>query len=104
FLYHYNFFSCAIDKMELNFREKYGKRNTWKSPSRPEVHNLSTRNERCKCSYGKGMENMPGIQVVDVFSGYDIDFTIPVSVQFVELAELIDLLVRKVGEIPLNEF
>ena len=92
-LSHLDLLTYSIDKMEAALWPKNGEWYTRESASCAEIQNLSPVARRDKLTYRQRVENMMYINIVDVFSGNDIDLTVPVGIEVAEIGQLLSLAV-----------
>ena len=90
-----DFLTDTVHQMEMAVGEHDGEGDSRKSASRPQIHNLSAGFETSEFGNSQGMQYMMFIQIVDVFPGNDIDFSIPIMIEHIQLTELFCLFFRK---------
>ncbi|TND03205.1 MAG: hypothetical protein FD123_3988 [Bacteroidetes bacterium] len=88
FFHHFDLFADGIDQVKMRLREKYGQRYAWKSPARAEVHHFFARAERMYFGDSQGMQDVPFVQLVDIFPGNHVDLRIPVRIKIAQRGKL----------------
>ena len=88
---HGDFFADGINQGKVAFREKDGQRDAWEATPGTNIQKRGSRQEPDNFCNGQRMEHVSDIQFIDVFSGDDVDFCIPVTVQSFQCVKLTDL-------------
>lgn len=89
-----DFLANAVDEMEAALRIEYCERDAGETASGAEVENCGAVAERFeKARYGEGVKYVVAVEVVDIFTGYDVDFFVPERVERAEHVVLFNLVV-----------
>ena len=98
-LSHTDFLACAVYEFELAFREEDGQRNTRESATSAKVQNLSAWSEVDHLGDGQRVENMVLVQIVDVLARYNVNLSVPLTIERIKSIKLSLLFLRQLGEI-----
>ncbi len=89
----------AVDEVKMYVGVHDGKWYTGKPAAASEVHDAAARHEANEPGYGKRVQDMVLVEVVDILAGDDVDPGVPVTIECVQLTKLCNLQWREAGEI-----
>ena len=89
--------------MKLDFGKENGERYAGKTAAGADVHHVSAGTEADDFGNAQGVEHVMRVEIVDVLAGDDVDLRIPVTVEGVELGEVLDLLGGELGEVASDD-
>ncbi len=72
----------GVNQGEFNVREEYGKRYSRESSASADINDGCARREPDETGNGEGVKQVVNLEVVDILSGNDIDFVVPLPVYF----------------------
>ena len=104
FLRHADLLTRTVDEFELALGEEDGQGNAWETAARAEVEDACAWTKADDLGNGQGVEYVVLVKLVDVLTRDDVDLRVPVTVEGVELFELLTLRVCQFREITEDEF
>ena len=99
FLCHPDFLARAVDQLELAAWKQNGQGDSREAATRAEIKDTGARLETDDLGYRHRVEHVMLVEMVDVFSGDDIDLVVPVAIEGIERLYLTALLRRQVLEV-----
>ena len=92
FLSDTDFLSCTVDELELAVWEEYGQWDAWETTACAKVEYSGAFAETDDLGDGHRMKYMVLVEIVDILSGDDVDFVIPIAIEGIEGFYLLMLL------------
>ena len=83
-LSHANFLARTVDEVELTLREENSKGDTGEPTTCAEIEDAGARTETDDLGDGERVKHMVLVELVDVFTGYDIDLRVPLVIKVME--------------------